>query len=245
MTVRWSLLSFATLLCLFSLPPRALAGSFGVSPVRLTLSKAQAIGTLTIKNQGTEPTVIHAEVVGWAQQDGEDVYTPTKDLLVSPPIFSLPPHGAQTIRVGMRRAVDPRYELAYRVYLQEVPPPPKPGVGVQTALRISMPVFLSPVIAAAPKLDWQAVRTPQGAMSLRLSNTGNAHVRLSSFALSVPGSERVLVTQAVSAVLLPQQSRSWQVQVDPPLAPGAPVHVSAQTERGEVHADVVVAGAQP
>ena len=34
-------------------------------------------------------------------------------------------HGEQIVRVGLRRGPDPQRELAYRLYLQEVPPPPK------------------------------------------------------------------------------------------------------------------------
>src|SRR4051812_46070459 len=98
------------------------AGSFAVNPVRATLSAKQTVSSLVVRNSGSESTVIQLEVVNWAQEDGKDVYTPTKELLATPPIFTVPPGGSQVVRVGLRRATDSQRELAYRLFLQEVPP---------------------------------------------------------------------------------------------------------------------------
>src|SRR4051812_25084224 len=97
------------------------AGSFAVNPVRATLSAKQPVGSLVVQNQGSEPTVIQLETGRWAQQDGKDVYVPTKEILAPPPIFTVPAGGSQIVRVGMRRAAEPGRELTYRLFLQEVP----------------------------------------------------------------------------------------------------------------------------
>ena len=48
------------------------AGSFRVSPVRVTLSTNQPISALTVKNDGTDPTTIQLQVLAWSQRNGED-----------------------------------------------------------------------------------------------------------------------------------------------------------------------------
>lgn len=216
----------------------ASAGSFAVNPVRATLSASQPVGALTVHNTGADPAVLQLEVVSWAQQEGKDVYTPTREILATPPIFTLPAGGSQTIRVGLRRAPDGRRELTYRLYLQEVPPPPKPGFqGLQVALRIGVPVFVSPPVAAKPALTWQAARTAQGQLRVSATNSGNAHVQVANFKLSLGGGTE-LGTQQVAAYVLPGQGRDWLVKADAPA--GAVLRLSAQTDAGDVQADMVV-----
>jgi fimbrial chaperone protein len=217
----------------------ASAGSFAVSPVRTTLSAGQSVGSLTVRNEGPEPTVVQLESVSWSQQDGKDVYAPTREILATPPIFTIPPGGSQVVRIGMRRAPDAQRELTYRLFMQEVPPPPKPGVqGLQVALRLGVPVFILPSIAVAPVLQWQVARTPEGRTRLSVSNHGNAHVQVSSFKLAASGG-RAIAAMSVSAYVLPGQSREWVTNAVAPA--GTSVRVSAQTDGGVFQADVVVA----
>lgn len=214
------------------------AGSFVVSPVRATLSSAQSIGSLVVHNNGSEPTVVQLELATWSQQDGKDAFVPTREVLATPPIFTVPPGGSQTVRVGLRRAPDAQSELSYRLFLQEVPPPPKPGVqGLQMALRISIPVFVKPAVAAAPVLRWQAVRAPQGQVRLSVANNGNAHIQVNNIKLaSADGAD--IGSQQVASYVLPGQSRDWLVKAA--VNAGAKLRLSAQTDNGDVQSDVIV-----
>ena len=216
----------------------ASAGSFQVNPVRATLSAAQPVGSLTVRNDGAEPTVVQLEVVSWTQQDGKDVYAPTKEILATPPIFTVPAGGSQTVRVGPRRAPDAQRELTYRLFLQELPPPPKPDFqGLQVVLRIGVPVFVLPSVAASPVLTWQASRTAQGQLKVRVTNSGNAHVQVANFKVAISGGAD-LGTQQVAAYVLSGESRDWAVKAD--AAPGAALRLSVQTDAGEMQADLVV-----
>jgi fimbrial chaperone protein len=144
------------------------------------------------------------------------------------------------VRVGLRRAPDAHRELAYRLFLQEIPPPPKPGFqGLRVALRIGVPVFVVPAVAAAPVLRWQAARAPQGQLKVSLANSGNAHVQVANFKLAVVGGED-LGTHQVSAYVLPGQSRDWLVKASPMPAAGAVLRLTAQTDAGDVQAEPVV-----
>jgi fimbrial chaperone protein len=218
----------------------AQAGTFVVSPVRATLSASQQVGALTVRNDGTEPTVVQLEVLSWSQQDTRNVYEPTREILATPPIFTLSPGGSQIVRVGLRRAPDPQRELSYRLYLQEVPPPPKPDFqGLQVALRIGVPVFVLPPAPAKPVLRWQLSRTPQGQLKLTLSNGGNAHIQVANFRL-VPAGGEPLPTLQAAAYVLPGQSRDWLVEAGPAPPPGSALRLFAQTDAGDIQAELVV-----
>jgi fimbrial chaperone protein len=110
-------------------------------------------------------------------------------VLANPPIFTVPPGGSQLIRAGLRRPPDARRELTYRIFLQELPPPPNPDFsGAKMLMRVSLPVFVVPALAAEPVLRWKAAHTSDGALKISLTNIGNAHVQISNFSLSLPGS---------------------------------------------------------
>src|SRR5690349_2986499 len=93
----------------------AAAGSIAVNPVRVSLTASNVSGALVVRNSGADASVVQLQVLSWSQQDGQDVYVPTKELLATPPIFTVPAGGSQTVRVGLRQRPDARNEAAYRV----------------------------------------------------------------------------------------------------------------------------------
>jgi fimbrial chaperone protein len=221
------------------------AASFGVSPVRLTLSDSQKIGSLSVRNDGTEPVSMQLEVLNWSQEAGNDVLTPSRELLANPPIFTVPAGGSQLVRVGLRRAPDGQRELTYRIALQELPPPPKPDfMGSRMLMRVSLPVFVLPKVDAKPVLRWQATRTSQGALKVSLTNNGNAHIQIANFKLSQPGSAQPWVTKQSAEYVLPGQSRDWNLRANaeyPVPLPGVTLQLFAQTDAGDIEAEVLIA----
>ena len=186
------------------------AATLGVSPVRVTLSDKQKMDTITVRNDGTEPVSMQLEVLNWSKEDGNDVFTPTRELIVNPPIFTIAAGGSQLLRVGLRGAPDAKHELIYRIFLQELPPPPRPEFnGTKMLMRVSLPVFVLPKIAAKPVLRWQAVRTSDGSLKISLNNDGNAHIQIINFSLSKPGSSQPWITQQASDYVLIGQSLDW------------------------------------
>ena len=221
------------------------AATIGVSPVRVTLSANQKIEAITVRNNGTEPMSMQLEVMNWSQQDGNDVFTPTRELLVNPPIFTVPPGESQLIRAGLRRAPDASRELTYRIFMQELPPPPDPDfMGTKMLMRVSLPVFVLPALAAQPDLLWKATRTPNGALKISLSNLGGVHIQIANFSLSKPDSAQPWITQQTSTYVLNGQSHDWELPVNaesPAPPPGATLHLFAQTDAGDMEAKIVIA----
>lgn len=194
-------------------PAQARAGTFSISPLRVELSSRVQTGTLTIRNQEDAPVVVQAEGLLWEQSDGEDRLTPTRDILVSPAVFTVPARGSQLIRVALRRPSDAGRELSYRIVLTEVPQQAGPEfAGLNLALRLSLPIFVAPAVPGAPRLEWSAGRSADGALALTARNAGNEHARVLSFAVSPATGTGPTIDQRVTAYLLPGQARTWTLE---------------------------------
>jgi len=148
----------------------------------------------------------------WEQVNGEDRLTPTRELLVSPAVFTLPADGSQLVRVALRRPADPQRELSYRLILTEVPQQARPDfTGLNVALRLSLPVFVAPTAKASQALEWSATRTADGALAVTARNTGNAHARVVSFSVAPAANPAAATSQDVTAYVLPGQARTWTI----------------------------------
>ena len=193
-------------------PTPAHAGTFSISPLRVELSAGAQTGALTIRNQEESPVVVQAELMLWEQVDGEDRLSPTRDVLVSPPVFTLPGNGSQLVRVALRRPADTQRELSYRLILTEVPQQARPDfTGLNVALRLSLPVFVAPTAKASQALEWSAARTADGALAVTTRNTGNAHARVINFSLAPAANPAAAIPQDVTAYVLPGQARTWTI----------------------------------
>jgi fimbrial chaperone protein len=217
------------------------AANFIVSPVRAELSPAQSSAALTVTNEtGDEAVVVELRTIAWSQKDGDDIYTPTTELIATPPIFHVAPGGSQVIRVALRRPPAPDRETAYRLILREVPPPPKPGfAGVQIALEMSLPVFAKPRSPTAPALRWKLESQPDGAIGLSVHNEGSAHAQIADLKLLAPGLQQPVGTFSQFAYILPGETRHLPIergQGELPQIAGSSLHLTAYSDAGDIDA---------
>lgn len=220
----------------------ARAGSLTVTPVIVTLDNRTHSAALTIKNEGNEARVIQAELLSWTQKNGADVQTPSRDILVNPPMATLQPGQTQTVRVGLRREADSAQELAYRLYLTEVPPPSEHFTGMRIALRLGIPIYVLPRAKASARLGWRAARAPNGALLLTVFNDGNRHLRLDSFKVTDPGTGRLLGTsRSAPFTLLAGQGRRYSLALPAGWA-GRQVSMLSNTAEGTTETRVDVPG---
>jgi fimbrial chaperone protein len=219
--------------------PATYAGSFAVNPVRVTLSAAQSVAAITVRNVGSEPTVIQLETSSWTQHDGREVLVPTTDVLATPPIITIQPGGARIIRVGLRRPADMQRELTYRLALRELPPPEPIAQGLRVALLISMPIFVLPPHPPAVQIHWRALRARDSQIHIQAANTGLSHVQLGQLDLALTNGEAI-GTRNMSQYVLPDNSREWTVDTKSPPSVGTTVRISCQTDGGKVRSDVRV-----
>lgn len=159
------------LLIVGSLP--ASAGSLGVSPLRLTLSNAHGIASVTVENNGREEALVQAETFAWSQTTGEHKLSPTQDVVAVPPIFRLAPGAQQRIRVGLTRTFTDTKEQAFRLTITEVPTIVTPGT-IAVAVRHSLPIFVQPPSTISSNLRVKLI--PSG--GLEITNNGSQHLRI-------------------------------------------------------------------
>lgn len=204
------------LFLLACMTPNAFAGVFNVSPVRVELAPRRTTQPLTLTNNGEEPLVVQIQAMQWTQEKEEEKYTPSDEVLATPPIITIPAHGSQTVRVGLRREIDPNRELSYRLYLTEIAGSAKTQTtGIQMRFRISLPVFVAGNPSAKPVLKWNLVHTAEGKTLLQVKNAGTVHAQIADIRLSPPDSEKVLARQNKGVYLLPGSAREWTLKPEP------------------------------
>lgn len=221
----------------------ARAAGWDIDPVRIELSQQQQTAALTVKNSSDQATSIQIQAVEWSQHEGKDIYKPTTELLVSPPIFTIAPKSEQVIRVALRRQADSAKELTYRISLQELPPQQTQSfMGVHVALRVSLPVFVQSTIGLSePKMSWEVLQLPENQLKVVLRNTGNAHVQVSDFSLYVPGNNTPIAGEAGSSYVLSGQTQEWRLKTNTPeKIAGNRLHFIAYTDAINVDTEIAL-----
>ena len=235
----------ARLLCA-ALP--ASAGSFSIDPVRITLSEARPSAVMRVENRGDASITVQLQAMNWSQVDGHDKLSPSRELLATPQVFRLRPGQVQVVRVALLRPVDEQRELAYRLLLDEVPPPPAADFrGLQMALRVSMPVFVQARQAGTAELA-ASVNERDGRRQLQLVNHGQAHLQMTDLRLESPvqsvgatgeptpgpsaAAIRTLYAHDKTLYLLPGQQRVVTLPADASVPAGVGLSLRAQTPGG-------------
>lgn len=216
------------------------AGSFSVTPVRVTLSATQAVAAITVRNDGTEPTVIQLETSSWTQRDGQDTLAATTEVLATPPIITVPPNASRIMRVGLRRAPDPQRELTYRLFLREVLPSQPIARALRVALLLSIPVFVDPPHLPGPQVQWRAMRANDGKIRLQARNTGQSHVQLGHLVIALAEGGPPIATRSMADYLLPDTTREWTLATKSVPSVGKVLNISSQADIGEVKAHVTL-----
>ena len=183
----------------------ALAGAQGldVAPVQVFLSPRDKSAMVSLRNGGSEAKRYQLKVMSWRQDErGEMKLEPTRDIALFPGLLSLKAGEERNVRVG---ALTPfaAVEKAYRLFIEELPPPPAPGKAqVRVLTRVGLPIFLE---ASQPRVGTQLepVALRDGKLSFALKNTGSRHVR--------PAFIRARGLGRADKVLFEKEWTSWYV----------------------------------
>lgn len=208
-------------------------GSLQLSPLRLSLSDLSSVTTLTVKNRGNSPSLVQIELFKWTQKDGVDYFEPTRDVLVSPPVFTIKPDGEQILRAVIRRKSDANQELTYRLFIREVQDQARPAAdnSIKVLLNISIPIFIQPTNAPKQQLIWTVQNVSPDKISLKLNNTGSQHIQIKSFQLQ--SADEVIVAENKMSYVLPGTSTEWQLVIKSHVIK-SPIVINAITDNGEL-----------
>jgi len=168
-------------------PAMSEAGEFTINPLRVDLDRTTRSSEITVRNDDTAPLRMQLEAMTWRQDaQGKDLYEPAQDLLFFPRTMEIPPGESRIVRVGVRAAPVTREE-AYRLFIEELPPPAPEaapqGTSLRIFLRIGVAVFVAPAQAKAvgeiTRLDLRG-----GIAEWSVENAGNAHFRTDAVQLA-------------------------------------------------------------
>jgi fimbrial chaperone protein len=181
--------------------PLLAAASVSVSPVLVELSENHSKEVVRISNAGDTTKSFEVDVVAWSQSDVDrEIYQPTDELLVVPPLFTLEPGETQVVRIGMMRRADETREVAYRVFFTELAGPElgkESATAINMRLRFGIPAFVAPLAPAAPGIEFAGLQTIDNQPFMKLHNAGNIRVKINEVRYRPPGSQNKEVSPAV------------------------------------------------
>lgn len=124
---------------------KARASELEIAQVLLNLAPGQTSPTIEVRNRGDAPVTIQARPFLWSQALDDDVLMPTSEIILSPPIFTIPPGATQTVRLLFRgdARTDSGRDRSYRLLLDEMPSAGARNGQVAVTLRMSVPVFVA------------------------------------------------------------------------------------------------------
>lgn len=213
----------------------ALAGNFRVNPVQINLPSDRQATSLMMTNSDVAEVSVRVLAYSWTQVDGQDVYSPTSDVIVSPPIFTVPAGKTQLVRIGLRNRSGAK---AYRVIFEEIPRE-KPIEGqVQITLRLNLPLYLLPKGGGTADVGWRAWRDRAGDMVVEGSNRGNLQAQFVELSVEKDGGQEILSKQM--GVILPGSARQWKAGKRPEFASGSPLMLKVRSPRGETQTQIML-----
>jgi fimbrial chaperone protein len=211
----------------------AQSSSFTVTPLRVDLGPRAPTSIIDVINTSPTPLTIQVQQRAWTQVDGKDAQGDTRDLILSPAIFTLQPGEKQVVRVADRAAPDATLERAYRVLVSEVPTPElkvaPTSTGFRVALRMDLPLFVAPVTAGRPSPEY-AFDAARSRLTVR--NGGTGHIRYTDFVVLQAGRK---VAELPVFTVLAQGERSFEL---PNVQASGELRVQAESNAGPVDAAV-------
>jgi fimbrial chaperone protein len=157
----------------------ALADGIAISPTNVAIDVAHRIATVTIANHDPVLYTFQITPYSWSQIDGQDKLTPTNELLVSPPIFTLISEGQQIVRFALRNPAPVANELTFRILLRTAPSDTAPpNSELQMRVGFSIPVFIASPQGGEPKLTCGYRDIGHDRVEFSIENSGTAHVHV-------------------------------------------------------------------
>jgi fimbrial chaperone protein len=190
----------------------AIAATLQISPVTVELSARDNASGLSLRNPGDEPLYGQVRVYSWSQIDGEDVLSPTQEIVASPPLIQIAAQAEQLVRLVRPSPGANSAEQSYRLLIDELPEPGgRPADGVTIRLRYSVPVFVEPPGApGGPQLKWSLLQVADG-WDLVVENTGTRRAQISAVELVEPAGAVHTLNKGLLGYALAGQTRRWRV----------------------------------
>jgi len=150
--------------------------SFDIKPVRLEFSSNNQLEKLTVKNLSDSDFSIQIRAYEWSQnEEGEDVYSETRDIIIFPKITTIESGKEGYIRLGTKVSAG-MTEKTYRVYIEEMPSGSSgnQGANIRLYTRVGIPIFIQP-FEPENLAEIKDISMESGNVDVRVRNAGNRH----------------------------------------------------------------------
>jgi fimbrial chaperone protein len=230
------LVTFLLSLCALLLSATVSAQQVSISPLRVTFKGDQQSEILTLRNVSNGPFTVQPKVMKWTQRDGKDVFEPTREVLVAPPIVEVPAGETQIIRLSLRRAPDAKDELSYRVFVQQVAAPQKNNSATLSfSWSLSLPIFVAPLSdVSTPNLEWVGQMNGKN-LELAVTNPGVQHIQLKSIKV-----ESTVGSTSSAQMIYVLGGQTGKLIVAAPAGVSDKVTIVANTDAGEIRREVAI-----
>lgn len=208
--------------------PLAGPAVLSIAPLRVEIEGGGAGATVRLTNASDRALPVQARLFAWSQANGEDVYAPSTELVVSPSITSIPAGQTQIVRVLRRGAASPG-EKRFRLAVDQLPDPAlmRPGTA-QTRIRFTLPVFVDREKAPPAAFAWRIAND-----RIELENTGGSTARVLEIAVKTADGRAVAVERNALRYVLGNSTIAWPLEGGCSLGP---VRVTAQIDGQTVDA---------
>lgn len=211
-------------------PLPAQAAEFSIYPTGMEFAPGSRASVIGIQNKDQRPIRFQMTLVEWTQNSkGEDVYTPSNDLIFFPRQLTVKPGDRAVVRVGPK-AIPTDTEKTYRLKVEELPEPIPENIGSAIGLTITfaIPVFLGKP-DVKPDASIATLAMQDGKLVATMQNKGNSHFRIET--LEVKGVDGY--TQTIGGwYLLSGASRQYTLDIPPDVC-RAQKHLSLNVKVGE------------
>ena len=203
----------------------AQASSLSVTPIKIEVVEPGASSSAILRNGGDQPLNAQIRVFRWTQTDGEDTLESSQDVIASPPVASIDPHGEFHVRV-MRTSQEPiQGEENYRLVIDELPDANRQKNGlVSVVVRYVVPLQFLSADASQSRLTWSITNHDRRTF-LAATNSGDKSARIADLSLG-----KTVVGKGLAGYVLGHSTKFW------PLKGASSGEVKARSEQGPINA---------
>jgi fimbrial chaperone protein len=224
-----------------------MSGSFKVSPVKLNLDSRINTTVIKITNQSDDKVTIQLDAKEWSQDEtGPDTYNQSKDIVFFPRIITIEKREERIIRVGYQGNKSLKAEKTYRLFLEELPVAEPGETVLKLALRIAVPIFISP-LKKTKKPSVEKVRFSEGNLAVNVKNSGNVHFlvgKITAIGLDSLGRE-VFKTDGNGWYVLAGADRTFDIDIpEKNCIKADKVKVTVEVDRTTMEHDLILDKAQ-
>jgi fimbrial chaperone protein len=154
--------------------------NFSVNPIKVYFNSSNKTNVLEVKNNSEEKVTLNLVANEWSHDhEGNNIYSPTKDLIFFPKILTINKDEEKIIRIGSRLPSG-SLEKTYRIFLEEVATPGQQDTtSVRMLMRVGVPVFISP-LSTVSEGSIEKIELQKGNLEITVKNKGNIHLLMRS-----------------------------------------------------------------